>query len=148
MAHAAELGYTVQIRDLPENGPRGWCDPKRQEIVIADGTANTRAPPRRHTAATRTRSTAATTATSSAVAHAVDAERADRSGSGCGDAGRVAGLVKRRVGRSTRLRVEEGAKTGIKAVWRTIQTSCEGQARERAAPWVRLPPLSSGSLLP
>ena len=40
ITHAAQLGYTVEIRDLPENGPRGWCDPKRQEIVVANGPAN------------------------------------------------------------------------------------------------------------
>jgi hypothetical protein len=40
IAHAAELGYTVAIRDLPEDGPGGWCDPKRHEIVVANGPAN------------------------------------------------------------------------------------------------------------
>jgi hypothetical protein len=40
IAHAAELGYTVEIRDLPEHGPRGWCDPKREQIVVANGPAN------------------------------------------------------------------------------------------------------------
>jgi hypothetical protein len=40
IAHATELGYTVEIRDLPENGPGGWCDPKRHEIVVATGPAN------------------------------------------------------------------------------------------------------------
>jgi antirestriction factor ArdC-like protein len=40
IAHAKELGYTVEIRDLPENGPRGWCNPKRHEIVVASGPAN------------------------------------------------------------------------------------------------------------
>ena len=29
LAHAAELGYSVEIRDLPDDGPGGWCDPKR-----------------------------------------------------------------------------------------------------------------------
>jgi hypothetical protein len=40
IAHAAELGYTVEIRDLPEHGPGGWCDAKRRQIVIANGPAN------------------------------------------------------------------------------------------------------------
>jgi len=40
IAHAKELGYTVEIRDLPESGPGGWCDPKRHEIVVANGPAN------------------------------------------------------------------------------------------------------------
>jgi hypothetical protein len=39
-AHAAELGYAVEIRDLPDDGPGGWCDPKRKQIVIATGPAN------------------------------------------------------------------------------------------------------------
>src|SRR4051794_11312798 len=26
IAHAATLGYTVEIRELPEHGPAGWCD--------------------------------------------------------------------------------------------------------------------------
>jgi antirestriction factor ArdC-like protein len=39
-AHAAELGYRVEIRDLPDDGPGGWCDPKRHEIVVAGGPAN------------------------------------------------------------------------------------------------------------
>src|SRR5206468_35498 len=37
---AGELGYEVEIRTLPENGPGGWCDPKHKHIVIADGPAN------------------------------------------------------------------------------------------------------------
>jgi N-terminal domain of anti-restriction factor ArdC len=40
IAHAAQLGYSVEIRDLPENGPGGWCDPKRKQIVVATGPAN------------------------------------------------------------------------------------------------------------
>src|SRR3954447_22036768 len=40
IAHAAELGYAVGIRDLPEHGPGGWCDATRREIVIAKGPAN------------------------------------------------------------------------------------------------------------
>jgi hypothetical protein len=40
IAHAEELGYRVEIRELPEHGPGGWCDPRRKEVVIADGPAN------------------------------------------------------------------------------------------------------------
>ena len=40
IAHAAELGYTVEIRDLPERGPGGWCDLKRRQIVVANGPGN------------------------------------------------------------------------------------------------------------
>jgi antirestriction protein ArdC len=40
IAHAAELGYSVEMRELPENGPGGWCDPKRKQIVVATGPAN------------------------------------------------------------------------------------------------------------
>jgi N-terminal domain of anti-restriction factor ArdC len=40
MAHASELGYTVELRDLPNGGPRGWCDPKRRQLVVATGPAN------------------------------------------------------------------------------------------------------------
>lgn len=39
-ALAAELGYTVEFRDLPDHGPSGWCDPKARQIVIASGPAN------------------------------------------------------------------------------------------------------------
>jgi hypothetical protein len=39
-AHAATLGYHVEIRDLPEHGPGGWCDPTRQHITVAAGPAN------------------------------------------------------------------------------------------------------------
>ena len=42
IAHAARLGYSVEIRDLPENGPDRWCDPKRKQIVVAKGPANRR----------------------------------------------------------------------------------------------------------
>jgi hypothetical protein len=38
--HATQLDYSVEIRDLPENGPGGWCDPKRKQIVVATGPAN------------------------------------------------------------------------------------------------------------
>jgi N-terminal domain of anti-restriction factor ArdC len=40
IAHAAELGYSVEIRDLPEHGPGGWCDTERRQIVVANGAAN------------------------------------------------------------------------------------------------------------
>ena len=40
IAHAAELGYSVDVRELPENGPGGWCDAKRKQIVVATGPAN------------------------------------------------------------------------------------------------------------
>jgi hypothetical protein len=40
VAHAAELGYTVDFRELPDDGPGGWCDPKRKRIVVATGPAN------------------------------------------------------------------------------------------------------------
>jgi hypothetical protein len=40
IAHAAELGYTVEIHDLLEHGTGGWCDPKRRQIVIANRPAN------------------------------------------------------------------------------------------------------------
>jgi N-terminal domain of anti-restriction factor ArdC len=40
IAHAAGLGCSVEIRDLPEHGPGGWCDPKRRQIVVANGPAN------------------------------------------------------------------------------------------------------------
>ena len=40
VALGEQLGYQVEIRDLPNPGPRGWCDPIRHEIVIAAGPAN------------------------------------------------------------------------------------------------------------
>jgi antirestriction protein ArdC len=40
IAHAGQLGYSIQIRDLPEHGPGGWCDPKHKQIVVATGPAN------------------------------------------------------------------------------------------------------------
>jgi hypothetical protein len=40
IAHAAALGYNVEIRGLPADGPGGWCDPKRKHIVVAAGPAN------------------------------------------------------------------------------------------------------------
>jgi hypothetical protein len=36
---ARELGYRVEIRDLPD-GPGGWCDHKHKQIVVAIGPAN------------------------------------------------------------------------------------------------------------
>jgi hypothetical protein len=38
--HAAELGYAVEIRDLPDDGPGGWCDANRKQIIVAAGPAN------------------------------------------------------------------------------------------------------------
>jgi hypothetical protein len=35
-----ELGYGVEIRELPAEGPGGWCDPQRRQIVVASGPAN------------------------------------------------------------------------------------------------------------
>jgi hypothetical protein len=35
-----ELGYRVEIRDLPEHGPGGWCDDKQKQIVIGAAPAN------------------------------------------------------------------------------------------------------------
>jgi hypothetical protein len=40
IAHAATLGYSVEIRDLPADGPGGWCDPKQKHIVVAAGPGN------------------------------------------------------------------------------------------------------------
>jgi hypothetical protein len=40
IAHAAQLGYSVEVRDLAEHGPGGWCDAKRRQIVVANGPAN------------------------------------------------------------------------------------------------------------
>jgi hypothetical protein len=40
IAHAAELGYSVEIRDLPDHGPGGWCDAKRRQVVVAKGPGN------------------------------------------------------------------------------------------------------------
>jgi hypothetical protein len=40
VAHAAELGYTVEFRQLPDDGPAGWCDPTSKQIVVATGPAN------------------------------------------------------------------------------------------------------------
>ena len=35
-----ELGYGVEIQELPDEGPGGWCDPTRRQIVVASGPAN------------------------------------------------------------------------------------------------------------
>jgi hypothetical protein len=35
-----ELGYRIEIRELPDDGPGGWCDHKSKEIVVADGPTN------------------------------------------------------------------------------------------------------------
>jgi hypothetical protein len=40
VAHATELGYTVEFRLLPDDGPAGWCDAKRKQIVVGVGPAN------------------------------------------------------------------------------------------------------------
>jgi hypothetical protein len=40
IAHAAALGYTVKTRELPDDGPGGWCDPKQKHIVVATGPGN------------------------------------------------------------------------------------------------------------
>jgi hypothetical protein len=37
---ASELGYSVDVRQLPDGGPGGCCDPKRHEIVVGSGPAN------------------------------------------------------------------------------------------------------------
>jgi hypothetical protein len=40
IAHAGQLGYSVEIRELPTHGPGGWCDPTRKQIVVATGPVN------------------------------------------------------------------------------------------------------------
>jgi hypothetical protein len=40
VAHAADLGYTVEFRRLPGDGPAGWCDAKCKQIVVGTGPAN------------------------------------------------------------------------------------------------------------
>jgi hypothetical protein len=35
-----ELGYGVEIRELPDEGPGGRCDPTHRQIVVASGPAN------------------------------------------------------------------------------------------------------------
>jgi len=39
-AHATELGFRLEERQLEPNGPGGWCDPEAKLIVIGDGPAN------------------------------------------------------------------------------------------------------------
>lgn len=34
------LGYVIEIRELPADGPGGWCDPRCKEIVVATRPAN------------------------------------------------------------------------------------------------------------
>jgi hypothetical protein len=40
IAHARQLGYSVEIRDLPDGGPDGWCDSARKQIVVGNGPVN------------------------------------------------------------------------------------------------------------
>jgi N-terminal domain of anti-restriction factor ArdC len=40
IAHAAQLGYTVESRDPLDDDPAGWCDPERKQIVAATRPAN------------------------------------------------------------------------------------------------------------
>jgi N-terminal domain of anti-restriction factor ArdC len=40
IAHAAQLGYTVEIRDPLDDGSAGWCDAERKQIVAATRPAN------------------------------------------------------------------------------------------------------------
>jgi N-terminal domain of anti-restriction factor ArdC len=40
VGHAAALGYTVEFRQLPDDGPGGWCDAKRKQIVVGTAPAN------------------------------------------------------------------------------------------------------------
>jgi hypothetical protein len=42
VAHAGELGYRVEERDLPAGGPQGWCDHRAKLIVVGPGPANRR----------------------------------------------------------------------------------------------------------
>lgn len=42
IAHAAELGYRVEQRELPAGGPDGWCDHRAKLIVVGSGSANRR----------------------------------------------------------------------------------------------------------
>ncbi len=37
---AREIGYRVEIRALADDGPGGWCDHDRRQIVVARGPAN------------------------------------------------------------------------------------------------------------
>ena len=37
---ARELGYRVETHELPDDGPGGWCDRQRRQIVVAAGPAN------------------------------------------------------------------------------------------------------------
>jgi hypothetical protein len=40
IAHAADLGYTVEFQQLPDGGPAGWCDAEHKRIVVAAGPPN------------------------------------------------------------------------------------------------------------
>jgi hypothetical protein len=42
IAHAGELGYHVEERELPPGGPGGWCDHRAKLIVVGRGPANRR----------------------------------------------------------------------------------------------------------
>jgi hypothetical protein len=42
IAYAGQLGYSVDVRELPDRGPAGWCDPEHKQIVVATGPANRR----------------------------------------------------------------------------------------------------------
>jgi hypothetical protein len=42
IAHAGELGYHVEERQLPPGGPGGWCDHRAKLIVVGRGPANRR----------------------------------------------------------------------------------------------------------
>jgi hypothetical protein len=37
---AREIGYRVEVRDLPEAGPGGWCDHDHRQIIVARGPVN------------------------------------------------------------------------------------------------------------
>ena len=41
-AHADELGYRVEERNLPAAGPQGWCNHRGKVIVVGRGPANRR----------------------------------------------------------------------------------------------------------
>jgi hypothetical protein len=42
IAQAAQLGYTVEIRELREHGPGGWCDPNRARSSSPKGPPTSR----------------------------------------------------------------------------------------------------------
>ena len=45
IAHAAQLGYTVEIRELPEHGPGGWCDASAARSLSPTDLATSRSAP-------------------------------------------------------------------------------------------------------